>query len=239
VPIANAYSTNVVNGEPIAFDRFFPFRLVYNSTSRGYTIFDGTGVNGTGNIAETLEFRAIDRNLQTPFYHQWNLGWQWELAPSTALEIRYNGSRGRNLLLATALNEPWDLNDPNTPQVVLDRITTAFRAGGGTASEQDPNALVWLQRRSNRARRDDSDRSAHALLRIQRRRGAVSPVGRPVDVSRTRDDTLEAVFERPPVPRRLYLLGREGSHVRRSGQHGGRRASGHAELRILGGERFT
>ncbi len=143
VPIANAYASNVVNGEPIAFNRFFPFRLVYNNTSRAYTIFDGTGVNGTGNIAETLEFRAIDRDLQTPFYHQWNIGWQWELAPSTALELRYNGSRGRDLLLATALNEPWDLNDPGTPRVILDRITAAFRAGGGTASAQDPNALGY------------------------------------------------------------------------------------------------
>jgi hypothetical protein len=143
VPIANAYATNVENGQPIAFNRFFPFRLVYNNTSRAYTIFDGTGVNGTGNIAETLEFRAIDRDLQTPFYHQWNIGWQWEVAPSTALEVRYNGSRGRNLLLATALNEPWDLNDPGTPQAIFDRITTAFRAGGGTASAQDPNALGY------------------------------------------------------------------------------------------------
>ncbi len=143
VPIANAFASNVVDGQPIAFDRFFPFRLVYNNTSRSYTIFDGTGVNGTGNIAETLEFRAIDRNLRTPYYHQWNIGWQWAFAPSTALEVRYNGSRGRSLLLATALNEPWDLNDPNTPQVILDRITAAFRAGGGTASAQDPNALGY------------------------------------------------------------------------------------------------
>jgi Carboxypeptidase regulatory-like domain/TonB dependent receptor/TonB-dependent Receptor Plug Domain len=143
VPIANAYASNVINGEPIAFNRFFPFRLVYNNTSRAYTIFDGTGVNGTGNIAETLEFRAIDRDLQTPYYHQWNLGWQWEVAPATAVEVRYNGSRGRNLLLATALNEPWDLNDPGTPQVILDRITAAFRAGGGTSGAQDPNALGY------------------------------------------------------------------------------------------------
>jgi hypothetical protein len=143
VPMTNAYATNVENGQPIAFDRFFPFRLVYNNTSRTYAIFDGTGVNGTGNIAETLEFRAIDRDLQTPYYHQWNIGWQWEVAPSTALEVRYNGSRGRNLLLATALNEPWDLNDPNTPQPIFDRITAAFRAGGGTASAQDPNALGY------------------------------------------------------------------------------------------------
>jgi hypothetical protein len=143
VPMANAYATNVENGQPIAFNRFFPFRLVYNNTSRAYTIFDGTGVNSTGNIAETLEFRAIDRDLQTPYYHQWNIGWQWEVAPSTALEVRYNGSRGRDLLLATALNEPWDLNDPNTPQPIFDRITAAFRAGGGTASAQDPNALGY------------------------------------------------------------------------------------------------
>jgi hypothetical protein len=65
------------------------------------------------------------------------------VAPSTAVELRYNGSRGRNLLLATALNEPWDLNDPNTPQIIKDRITAAYRAGGGTANAQDPNALGY------------------------------------------------------------------------------------------------
>jgi hypothetical protein len=143
VQMVDAWSTNVLNGEPMPFDRFFPFRLVYNANSRSYSIFDGTGVNGTGNIAETLEFRAIDRNLKTPYYHQWNVGWQWELAPSMALELRYNGSRGRSLLLATALNEPWDLNSPATPQAILDRITAAYRAGGGTANAQDPNALGY------------------------------------------------------------------------------------------------
>jgi hypothetical protein len=60
-----------------------------------------------------------------------------------AVEVRYNGSRGHNLLLATALNEPWDLNDPNTPPEILDRITAAYRAGGGTATAQDPNALGY------------------------------------------------------------------------------------------------
>ena len=143
VPMTSAWTSNVVGGEPVPFDSFFPFRLVYNNTSRSYAIYDGTGVNGTGNIAETLEFRAIDRNLKTPYYQQWNIGWQWELAAGTALEVRYNGSRGHNLLLATALNEPWDLNDPAVPQTILDRITAAYRAGGGTASAQDPNALGY------------------------------------------------------------------------------------------------
>ncbi|HET9263552.1 MAG TPA: carboxypeptidase-like regulatory domain-containing protein [Vicinamibacterales bacterium] len=147
VPIQNAFSSNVLNGQPVPFDAFFPFRLVYSGTSGTYSIRDGTGgvgVNGgAGNIAETLEFRAVARDLQTPCYQQWNLGWQWAVAPSMAVEVRYNGSRGHNLLLATALNEPWDLNDPNTPQVILDRITAAYRAGGGTANQQDPNALGY------------------------------------------------------------------------------------------------
>jgi hypothetical protein len=148
VPIQNAFSSNVMNGQPVPFDAFFPFRLVYSGGANGtYTIRDGTGVfgvnGGLGNIAETLEFRAIDRNLKTPFYQQWNAGWQWELMPSMALEVRYNGSRGHNLLLATALNEPWDLNDPNVPQEILDRITAAYRGSGGTANAQDPDALGY------------------------------------------------------------------------------------------------
>ncbi len=147
VPIQNAFSSNVLNGQPTPFDAFFPFRLVYSSSSGAYTIRDGTGsagVNGgLGNIAEALEFRAIDRNLRTPFYQQWNLGWQWEVAPSMALEVRYNGSRGHDLLLATALNEPWDLNDPATPVAIRERITAAYRAGGGTANAQDPSALGY------------------------------------------------------------------------------------------------
>jgi hypothetical protein len=148
VPITNAFSSNVIDGQPVPFDAFFPFRLVYSGgTSGSYAIRDGTGAFGVNggqrNIAETLEFRAIDRDLQTPFYQQWNIGWQWEMTPSMALEVRYNGSRGHNLLLATALNEPWDLNDPNAPQQIKDRITSAYRAAGGTANAQDPNALGY------------------------------------------------------------------------------------------------
>jgi hypothetical protein len=148
VPIQNAFASNVLDGQPTPFDAFFPFRLVYSGGASGsYTIRDGTGragVNGgLGNIAETLEFRAVDRNLKTPFYQQWNLGWQWELAPGMALEVRYNGSRGHDLLIATALNEPWDLDDPRVPREILDRITAAYRAGGGTANARDPNALGY------------------------------------------------------------------------------------------------
>jgi outer membrane receptor protein involved in Fe transport len=142
VPIQNAFAGQFVNGRPPNFNAWFPFRLTYSSSSRGYTIFDNTNAI-PGNPAETLEFRAIDPNLETPHYHQWNLGYEFQLAGNMGFEVRYVGSRGRDLLLATALNEPWDLNDPKAPQFVKDRITRAFRAGGGTASAQDPNALGY------------------------------------------------------------------------------------------------
>ena len=142
VPMQNAFATNTPGGVPPGFERFFPFQLVFAGNT--YTLYDGTGLNrANNNPAETLEYRAIDKDLRTPFYQQWNLSYGLELPGATALELRYNGSRGHNLLLATALNEPWDLNDPATPQEIKDRITAAYRAGGGTASVADPNALGY------------------------------------------------------------------------------------------------
>jgi hypothetical protein len=142
VQIQNAFATNTPGGVAPGFEQFFPFQLVFSSSSNSYTLFDGTGLNRpNNNPAETLEYRAIDKNLRTPYYQQWNLGVQREIAANMAVEVRYNGSRGHDLLLATALNEPWDLNDAATPQRIFDRITAAYRAGGGGANAQDPNAL--------------------------------------------------------------------------------------------------
>ncbi len=139
VPMQNAFATNTPGGVPPGFEQFFPFQLVFANNS--YTLFDGTGLNQPhNNPAETLEYRAVDRNLRTPFYQQWNFSYGIELGGATALELRYNGSRGHNLLLATALNEPWDLNDPSTPQEIKDRITAAYRAGGGSTNALDPEA---------------------------------------------------------------------------------------------------
>ncbi|MDR7420733.1 MAG: hypothetical protein QN178_17695, partial [Armatimonadota bacterium] len=137
---ADAWGQQQIDGRIPDFNRWFPFFIRFSNNS--YGLFDSTGVP-PGNPAETLEFRAIDKNLRTPYYHQWNIGYQWEVLPDMAVEVRYNGSRGRNLLLATAFNEPWDLNDPAAPAVIRERITAAYRAGGGTASAQDPNALGY------------------------------------------------------------------------------------------------
>jgi hypothetical protein len=141
VPIQNAFASYL---PPPPFDGFFPFKVVYNPTSRSYTLFDGTGLGQrVGNPAETLEFRAVDPGLETPYYHHFNLGVEFEVARNLGVEIRYSGSRGRNLLISESLNIPWDLNDPRTPQFIFDRITAAFRAGGGQPSAADPQGLGY------------------------------------------------------------------------------------------------
>ena len=148
VPIATAFSGVPTN---VPLNQWLPFRIVRASGANGaYQIRDNTpvfvdargtpqgtgcvpatGLNCTrGNIAETFEFRAIDRNLRTPFVHQWNIGAQYEFAKGLLFEARYVGTSGKNLLVATALNQGFDLNDPNTPDHIFERFNQAYVAAG-------------------------------------------------------------------------------------------------------------
>lgn len=148
VPIATAFSGVPTN---IPLNQWLPFRIVRAAGATGaYQIRDNTPVfidsRGTpqgagcnpltgvncirGNIAETFEFRAIDRNLRTPYVHQWNVGMQYELFKDLLVEARYIGTAGRNLLIATALNQGFDLNDPNTPDHIFERFNQAYVAAG-------------------------------------------------------------------------------------------------------------
>ncbi len=148
VPIATAFSGVPTN---IPLNQWLPFRIVRGSGATGtYAIRDNTpvfvdsrgtpqgsgclvatGVNCTrGNIAETFEFRAVDRDLRTPYIHQWNAGVQYELANNLMFEARYVGTKGKNLLIAKALNQGFDLNDPNTPDHIYERFNQAYVAAG-------------------------------------------------------------------------------------------------------------
>lgn len=148
VPIATAFSGVPTN---VPLNQWLPFRIVRSSGATGsYAIRDNTpvfvdsrgtpqgagcnpltGVNCVrGNIAETFEFRAIDRNLRTPYVHQWNVGAQYEIARNLLFEARYIGTAGKNLLVATALNQGFDLNDPNTPDHIYERFNQAYVAAG-------------------------------------------------------------------------------------------------------------
>ncbi|HEY0048376.1 MAG TPA: TonB-dependent receptor, partial [Pyrinomonadaceae bacterium] len=139
VPIATAFSNTPTN---IPLNQWLPFRITRTAGAGGnYQIRDNTPITvdsrntpfgGTtfGNIAETFEFRAIDRDIRTPYVHQWNVGMQYEIFKDLMIEARYVGTAGRNLLMATALNQGFDLNDPQTPDHIYERFNQAYLAAG-------------------------------------------------------------------------------------------------------------
>jgi hypothetical protein len=138
VPIADAWASTPTN---ISLDQWLPFRVLYSGGSGTYSIRDSTPVftdarlnplapGVFGNRAETFEFRAIDRDLQTPFVHQWNAGIQYEISRDFLFEARYVGTAGRNLLQSLALNQSFDMNDPSTPDHVFERFNQAYLAAG-------------------------------------------------------------------------------------------------------------
>ncbi|HUS09409.1 MAG TPA: hypothetical protein VMZ30_03000, partial [Pyrinomonadaceae bacterium] len=145
VPLVSAWSQQDPN---FPFSQYLPNRIVRTGGANGtYQVRDNTnvtrGADGTlnpidpatglpfrGNIAETFEFRAVDRNLRTPFVQQWNLGGQFEMTKNLLIEVRYVGSKGSKLLQATSFTQGFDLNDPNTPDYIFDRFNRAYVAAG-------------------------------------------------------------------------------------------------------------
>ena len=139
VPIDTAFSQQPTD---LGLNNWLPFRVVRAAGAGGtYVIRDATGVardargNPTvganlGNIAETFEFRAVERDLKTPLVQQWNVGFQYEFVTDWLIEARYAGTRGRNLLQAVAFNQGYDLNDPATPDHIFERFNQAYLAAG-------------------------------------------------------------------------------------------------------------
>ncbi len=163
LPLDKAWSQQDVN---LPFAQYLPFRLSYQSNGT-YVIRDGTpvtkGSDGSnnpidlatgqiarGNIAETFEFRAIDRDLRTPYVQQWNLGFQYEFAKDMLFEARYVGTKGTKLLQATAFNQSYNLNDPNTPVNILKRVNDAYDAAYQAEFRRtgNPNVLRGALRNS-------------------------------------------------------------------------------------------
>ena len=145
VPLNGAWSQQ---DPTFPFNQYLPNKIVRTAGATGaYQIRDGTnvtrGADGTlnpvdpatglptrGNIAETFEFRAIDRNLRTPYVQQYNFGVQRELTTNLMLEVRYVGSKGTKLLEATAFNQGYDLNAADTPDHIFERFNQAYLAAG-------------------------------------------------------------------------------------------------------------
>ncbi len=145
VPVRYAFSEANPN---TPFSSYFPFRIIYdpsNPSESPFVLFDSTpgvrvGSGGiidgrtrqpaTGNVAEPIEFRAVDRDLKTPLIQQWNLGIQQQFGNDWVIETRYVGSRGQNLLLAVGFNQPYDLNDLSTPDFIFKRLNDAYAGTG-------------------------------------------------------------------------------------------------------------
>ncbi len=145
VPLNGAWSQQDPN---FPFNQYLPNRIVRTAGANGtYQIRDGTnvtrGADGTlnpidpatglptrGNIAETFEFRAIDRNLRTPYIQQYNFGVQRELGADMMLEVRYVGSKGTKLLESSAFNQGYDLNSADTPDYIFERFNQSYVAAG-------------------------------------------------------------------------------------------------------------
>jgi Carboxypeptidase regulatory-like domain/TonB dependent receptor len=110
------------------FVNYFPFGVVLSpiAESSPFVLVDNTPGVSFVNGAEPLEFRAIDRDLKTPLIQQWNVGIQRELFKNWVVEARYVGTRGQQLLLAVGFNQPYDLNDPTTPDYIFGRLNRAF-----------------------------------------------------------------------------------------------------------------
>jgi hypothetical protein len=145
VPFNGAWSQQDPN---FPFNQYLPNKIVRTAGASGtYQIRDGTnvtrGADGTlnpidpatglptrGNIAETFEFRAVDRDLRTPFVQQYNLGFQRELGANLMVEVRYVGSKGTDLLEARAFNQGYDFNAPDVPDYIFERFNQAYIAAG-------------------------------------------------------------------------------------------------------------
>lgn len=127
---ATVHGATVFNSQNVnlPFSSYFPFQVGFRDIDRftPYVLIDNSpGANSSAGV-EPLEFRAIDRDLKTPMVQQWNLGWQQEIGNDWVIEARYLGTKGQNLLLAIGFNQPYDLNDPNTPDYIFGRLNDAL-----------------------------------------------------------------------------------------------------------------
>ena len=53
----------------------------------------------------TAALFTFDPDLRTPYVQQWNVGWQYEILRDTAVEVRYVGNRGTDLVRAIDRNQ--------------------------------------------------------------------------------------------------------------------------------------
>ncbi len=77
-------------------------------------------------VASTVDIRAFDENLRTPYVQEWTLSLQREVLRNTSLEVRYVGNRGIRLYRGYDVNEVNVLaRDPRSGQTFIDAFRLA------------------------------------------------------------------------------------------------------------------
>ena len=208
-------------------------------------------------MAETFEFRAISRDLQAPYVQQYNFGVQRELGSNMAIEVRYVGTKGHELLEARAFNQGYDLNDPTTPDYIFERFNQAYVAAnspngalnaGATAKERGVGRAFGFANTTSVACSTTTWQTPAAASSVSRRGDPSSgstfpkPSCSTTRAARciTRADQLPAADEpRPAVQHVLHLFPVGGHELGGPWQHGRRRQARRAErgLRRPGDQR--
>jgi hypothetical protein len=78
---------------------------------------------------------AYDRNLRTPYFHQYNVSMQYALSKDTVVEIAYVGGRGLNLLTNVGINQA-RLASPQRP--VINEVLSALNLPGAVITTNTP-----------------------------------------------------------------------------------------------------
>jgi len=104
---------------------------------------------------------TFQRDLRTPFLHQWNVGVQQELGRGRTLEVAYVGSRGRNLIRGR------DINQAEPSQMPLNLRPNPFFADIIAIESQARSAYDAIQVQFNERLTRGSVLAAYTLAKSQ------------------------------------------------------------------------
>ena len=93
-------------GEGLYFNQpFFDFNLYFPIPQAGYFLSLSDPFPSDFPLPLPPSALTFQRDLRTPYLHQWNAGIQQELGRGRTVEVAYVGSRGRNLIRGRDINQ--------------------------------------------------------------------------------------------------------------------------------------
>jgi len=94
-------------GEGLYFNQpFFDFRLFFPIPEQNVFLSLDDPFPGTFPVPVPPSALTFQRDLATPYLHQWNVGIQREIGNGRTLEVAYVASRGRSLIRGRDINQP-------------------------------------------------------------------------------------------------------------------------------------